>query len=202
MFWSKRIKWVLTIGIVIFVLALLSVNECGHRNFRRCVLCRLIHVKHYYCGFHWEEYRENSCSEWYRRNGNFSASPDHLWIRCGTSWTGQNLFGQDIGCGCSVSYGDTERLTPDEQKAVYEHIEDIAEATQLFVALRDDLITGKHSTAKWRTDSLSKWCEEDEFKTPWPEWKRKMDADIETRLQQKDQRDNDVKVIEGSRAKP
>ncbi len=173
----KLIQWVALLVIVVGLLALLSPGaEWGHRRFKRCILCRVVHIEHDYCGFTWAEDQERSCTDWYRRN--VAASHDHLWVGCVTPWSTQNLFGQNIGCAGNVDNRPAELLTPDQQIEVYEHIGNIAEATQLFVELRDHVLA-RHRKGRGIAMYLQMWAEVDGFKTPWPEWKRKMDGDIE-----------------------
>ena len=182
MFRLKRIEWIAILVIVAGALALWwPWGEWGHRRFKQCILCRVIHIEHDYCGFTWEEDREYTCTEWYRRN--VAASHDHLWVGCVTVFSVQNLFGQNFGWGSNVQNHPAEWLTSEQQIEVYEHIGNIAESTQLFVELRDHVLA-RHPKGRCIAMYLELWAEKDRFKTPWPEWKRKMDSEIEEWLKE------------------
>ena len=188
MFRLKRTEWAVILVIVVVLLALLPGGEWGHRRFKRCILCRVVHVKHDYCGFSWEDERENICTEWYRQN--VAASHDHLWVGCSTPYSTQNLFGQNIGCASNLDYRPAEALTSEQQVGVYEHIGNLAEARQLFVDLHDHVIA-RNVKGKWIASYLLMWAEEDGFKTPWPEWKQRMNHDIEESLEEADVNDEE-----------
>ena len=181
----KRTEWVTIVAIIILLLALLPGGEWGHRRFKRCILCRVVHIEHHYCGFTWEEDRENACTEWFRRN--VAASHEHLWVGCSTPYSLQNLFGQNIGCASNLDYRPAELLTPEQQLAVYEHIGNVNDSTQVFVEIRDCVLK-RHPKGHCLASYLRDWVELDRFKTPWPEWSQKMDREIEEWLKQIEER--------------
>ena len=78
----KRTEWVTIVAIIILLLALLPGGEWGDRHFKRCILCRVVHIEHHHCGFAWKEDRENACTEWYREN--IATSHEHLWVGSST----------------------------------------------------------------------------------------------------------------------
>lgn len=199
MFRLKRTEWAAILVIVAGLLSLLPGGEWGHRRFKQCILCRVLHIEHHYCGFAWEEDHENACTEWYRKN--VATSHEHLWVGRSTPYSSQNLLGQNIGCASNLDYRPAELLTPEQQVEVYEHIGNIAEAKQLFSVLRDHVLA-RRENGKWIASYLKSWAEEDDFKTPWPEWQQKMNEDIGVWVKNDDGRDKEANVLQVNPVNP
>lgn len=165
---------IMALAVPVFLMVLSS-GAWGERRFQRCVLCRVVHIQHRYAGFGWESERENACSTWYRDD--VAERHEHFWVGCSTPISMQNGFGQNIGAGSNDDNHPAQLLTPEEQISVYQHIGDVKAATNLFLEL------GVHQRAHRRealaiASSLKQWVEEDQFQTPWREWRRKIDADV------------------------
>lgn len=168
-----RSDWKIVAGILFF--ALLGYNAVlGHRRFERCILCRVVHIRHDPLGFHWETF-QNACSQWFQ---SFTGQPhEHLWDRSVDPYSEQNLFGATIGIGSNISNRPAQLLTPEQQIEVYQHIGDVKESTDLFIELRNCVLKD-HQNGSMIAGRLKSWAEDDKFKTPWPEWRVQMAKDL------------------------
>ena len=182
--WFQTVSWPRTklgrlgvggiLALLVFVVLIsLSSGAWGDRRFQRCILCRVVHVRHRYAGFGWESELENPCSTWYRDH--VAARHEHFWVGCSTPISIQNGFGQNIGAGSNDDNVPAELLTPEEQISVYQHISDVKAATSLFLELGAQQRAHRPEALAIAT-SLKEWAETDQFQTPWPEWRQKMET--------------------------
>ncbi|MEZ6060390.1 MAG: hypothetical protein R3C19_08520 [Planctomycetaceae bacterium] len=154
----KRLEYAIAAVTLVAIGHLLLGSYNGYRHRFTCVVCRLERADYRSrLRSSASTYNETSCSKWYQSH--VEGSHDHVWSPSATMAL-VNFYGQTIGVGDNFDLPGRAvwKLTPDQQRSIYEHFSNPLDAQVLFVSLTDDAVM-KDRTDYRIVDSLRAWME-------------------------------------------